>query len=335
VIIHDDGGMFTDIPTDMQALVTQWGVDPLWGSALPKYRTREIDFAARVITDPVRLQEKPGGDFVRVIGHRVHWDVDRALWYCDIELDPGATYMPFVRLALVRYQPNALPGARISKVVISDFAQVLPRRRLRVTRNADTLNVALHGPSPQAGPAQFPGDSPFQNVSFTNPPFETGRNRIEIVLQEQDAGIDSELGWRDVKVLADSLVGGAQVGFAGDAFGGVGISPAIRTVRVTDTGLAAEGRTVVRRSGGSVLLPSVSERGPAVIADPFLRDPAFWTASIPVPAGTGKRRILVREFERYYSDNTVPQRVGNQTFARRVIEERLVFADVLDPTTLG
>jgi hypothetical protein len=91
---------------------------------------------------------------------------------------------------------------------------------------------------------------------------------------------------------------------------------------------------VVRRAGGSVLLPSVFERRPVVIDDPRVMDPAFWTATVTLPAGTGKRRILVREFERFYSDNTAKQRVGNQTFARRIIEERLVFADVVDPASL-
>ncbi len=37
--------------------------------------------------------------------------------------------MPFVRLALVRYQPNALAAAQLSTVVLADFAQLLPRRR--------------------------------------------------------------------------------------------------------------------------------------------------------------------------------------------------------------
>ena len=332
VIIFQEDKPFTDVPAAMQELVTQWGVDPLWDSRLPKYRTREADFAARVTSESVLLQEKPDANSVRVIGHRVHWDGDRRLWYCDIELDPGLNYMPFVRLALVRYQPNALGSARISKVVLSDFAQVLPRRRLRVSRDGQSLDISLYGPAPQAGPMQFPADSPFQDVSFTNPPFETGRNRVEVVLQEQDEGIDSDLGWHDVKVLADSVVGGPPPDFDG-GIGGV-LEPLPTEASRTIVGTSPGGRTVVRRAGGSVLLPSVFERRPVVIDDPRVMDPAFWTATVTLPAGTGKRRILVREFERFYSDNTAKQRVGNQTFARRIIEERLVFADVVDPASM-
>ncbi len=325
VIINNENGKFTDIPADRQALVTQWGVDPLWSSTLPKFRTRESDFAARVTADPVHLQEQPAGNFVRVIGHRVHWDPERSLWYCDIELNPGATYMPFVRLALVRYQPNALHGAKISKVVVAEFAQVLPRRRLRVWRNEGKLSVALHGPSPQAGPTLYSRDSAFQNVSFSKGPFDEGRNRVEVILQKQDTGIDSELGWRDVKVLKDRVVGETE-----SQQPGVELSDAVPT----SSGITG-GRTVVRRAGGSVLLPSMFEHHRPVFTDHFQQDPAFWTANIEMPTGTGKWRIIVREFERFYSDNTVTQRVVRKNFARRVIEERLVFADVVDPGILG
>ncbi len=336
VVIHQDNGNFTDIPADLQALVTQWGVDPLWSSTLPKHRTREADFAARVTSESLRLNERPDGPFVRVIGHRVHWDPDRALWYSDIELDPGLGYMPFVRLALLRYQPNALPEARLSKVVLADFAQVLPRRRLRVTRQSDTLSVALHGPAPQAGPMQFPGDSPFQNdVPFTNPLFETGRNRVEVVLQEQEAGIDSELGWRDVKVLAGGVVGADTPSPGGGLFAGIDPVVAIASERPPFADATADGRTVVLRGGGAVRLPAAVERPPVVAVDPFLFDPAFWTAQATLPSGGRKRRVQVREFERYYSDHTVNQKVGSSSFARRIIEERLVFVDVVDPASLA
>jgi hypothetical protein len=287
-----------------------------------------------VTTESVRLQEQPKADFVRVIGHRVHWDSERALWYCDIELNPGANYMPFVRLALVRYQPNALHTAKISKVVLAEFAQVLPRRRLRVRENENGLSFALHGPSPQYGPTLYTRDSAFQDVSFENGPFDSGRNRVEIVLQAQDEGIDSELGWRDVKVLSDQVVGVPDLGPGIDPPDIVTPQPGITTGRTT-TSLTTGGRRVVRRAGGSVLLPSVFERRRATATDYFRRDPAFWSADITIPQGTGNRRILVREFERFYSDNTVNQHVGNKTYLRRVIEERLVFADVVDFTNLG
>ncbi|MEM9551196.1 MAG: hypothetical protein AAGA05_08480, partial [Pseudomonadota bacterium] len=322
VVIHDDGGRFTDIPPEMQALVTQWGMDPLWDTALPKTRTRASDFPDRVTDEPVRLQERPNDPHVHVVGHRVLWDSDRALWYCDITLDPGLSYMPFVRLALVRYQPNALAVARISKVVLADFSQVLPRRRLTVSRTGNVVSLALHGPNPLAGPMEFTRDSAFQNVSFLNGPFETGRNRVEVVLQEQDAGVASDLGWRDLQVLADRVVGEEPDPIIDIVDDFIMVRP--------DIG----GRIVTRRAGGSVNIPGVIDRGPAGLPDLFEIDPAFWSDTVTLPAASEKRRLVIREFERFYSDNTVNQRVGNGTFPRRVIEERLVFADIVPISVL-
>jgi hypothetical protein len=182
---------------------------------------------------------------------------------------------------------------------------------------------------------QFPGDSPFQNVFYSNPPFETGRNRVEVVLQAQDEGVDSELGWRDVKVLVEAVVGGIQPDPGGGNFGVIRPDAVIARDRSIIADNLSGGRTVVRRAGGEVNLSSVFERPSIDIFEHFPLDPAFWSATVTVPAGAGKRRLLVREFERFYSDNTVNQRVGFRTDQRRIIEERLVFADVVDPATLG
>lgn len=44
------------------------------------------------------------------VGHQVHYDDQhgRKLWYCDIDMDAGEAYFPFVRLALARYQPQSV-----------------------------------------------------------------------------------------------------------------------------------------------------------------------------------------------------------------------------------
>src|SRR5690606_3234501 len=74
VILFGDDKRFTDIPPAMQPLVTQWGLDPLWDTTLPKSKTRITDFPARVHAEALKLQERPNDDFVQVVGHRVHWD---------------------------------------------------------------------------------------------------------------------------------------------------------------------------------------------------------------------------------------------------------------------
>ncbi|MEO3413802.1 hypothetical protein AAFO92_03985 [Roseovarius sp. CAU 1744] len=395
VVLHSNNANFSSISEDMEKLVTQWGTDPLWETATPKQTIRDQDFPARVTAESIKLQEKPGAPAARIVGHRVHWDGDRGLWYCDIELSPGATYMPFVRLALVRYQPNALTGAKISKVVLAEFSQILPRRKLIARKDGNTLSVSLHGPDPLSGPLHYTRDSAYQGLSFLNGPFETGRNRVEMVLQEQQPGMDSDLGWEDVSILAQHVVGEEE---EEEEDGGpvITVRPdldpsIIDTGRITDrvpepipeeppgrppvvtpgripggvSGRVPErdpfgpGRIVRPRSGGTVRLASsvnvgvlglntrqpmasalATQAGQMAVAgtlgvfDPFVIDPAFWEGEAKVTAGDGPRRVVVREFERFYSDNIVNQKVGTGTYPRRIIEERLVFAEVIDVDAL-
>ena len=340
VVIFKDGGRFTDIPKEFQLLVTQWGVDPFWDSSLPKTLTRVTDFPACVASEEVHLQEKSdqGDPFVEVVGHRVHWDAERGLWYCDIEIEPGTTYTPFVRLALVRYQPNALPDAKISKVVLADFAQLLPRRRAEVRVSGTRVVASLRGPNPRSGPMQFPIDSEFQDISIIPGPHETGRNRVELVLQTRDPDIDSDLAWEDSSILASHVVGAE----AGASSNGILLEP-------VDLGASARERATIRsrmveavreaaaknfeiRSGATILLdPSIElERVPGREIPTFELDPPFWEASVTIgPAGDRPRRLMLREFERFYSDHIKSEQKAGATRQRRVIEERLVFADVI------
>lgn len=52
----------------------------------------------------------------------------RDAWYCDIEFETSESYFPFVRLELVRYQPNSLPDCKVSSIVMTTFLQLLPDR---------------------------------------------------------------------------------------------------------------------------------------------------------------------------------------------------------------
>ncbi|MFD1158912.1 hypothetical protein [Roseovarius aestuarii] len=370
VVLHGNNANFSTITDDMEKLVTQWGTDPLWETAKPKKTIRDQDFPARVTAETIPLQERSNNSQVRIVGHRVHWDGERGLWFCDIELNPGATYMPFVRLALVRYQPNAIPGAKISKVVLAEFSQILPRRRIVAKKDATKLDVTLHGPDPQRGPLDATRDSAFQNVSFVNGPFETGRNRVELVLQEQKDGIKSDLGWEDKQVLKQHVVGEEDdpntgpvltVPGLGTTVVGTGVGPATGvsgtgiTIGATGANPFGLGREVRRRAGGTINLPGsvnlgmlalnpgtsigtivagdsgqLAGAGGLGVFDPFIKDPAFWEGKVKIPTGSGKRRIVLREFERFYSDNVVNEKIGTSFFPRRIIEERLVFAEVID-----
>jgi hypothetical protein len=337
VVILGENSAFTDIPASLMPLVTQWGLDPLWDTVLPKFRSRVEDFTARVTSEAVSLREIPSTT-VQVVGHRVQWSQDRRLWYCDIELDPGATYMPFVRLAFVRYQPNALDGAKISKVVLGDFAQVLPRRRSTFKSTGVQVTVALHGTVPNHGPMQFTLDSEYQDISFVPLPGttgETGRNKIELVLQTRDAAIDSDLAWSDVQVLASNLLAPAGATSAPVLPGGV-ITPTVRpTVPARTTAktaakdlnerleLAAVNLGGVITTGKPTTTGITTTVGGGVLT---LIDPTIWQTTITLPAVSGKpARLVVREFERYYTDRFIGEVRAGATHRRRVVEERLVY----------
>lgn len=335
VVLLADGGRFTDIPKAMLPWVTQWGLDPLHDAGLPKSLTRATDFPARVGGETVPLVET--GQNVHVVGHRVQWDADRQLWFADIEVDPGVSYMPFVRLALVRYQPHALPEARISRTVLAEFAQVLPRRRAVLNKVAgQPFTVTLHGPTPAHGPMLFSNDSAHQDISFLPAPgslLESGRNKVELVLQQRDPDIDSDLAWHDVQVLASGLAlpPGATVDQAPGGFAPIQpMGPLVGADRAALFRQAAQpAATEVLRAGRLGDLqrfdPQLELRRPPVFE---LIDPAIWTGRGTLPAGgTSPQRLVIREFERYYTDRTVPEKKGSLTVRRRVVEERLVYTE--------
>jgi len=326
VILHKEDGRFTDIPDKMQALVTQWGLDPLWDTTYPKNRTRAADFPAHVHAMDVRLQEFPANPKVEVIGHRVHWDDDRGLWYCDIELEAGATYMPFVRLALVRYQPNALAGQEVSKVVTAEFAQVLPRRRAVYAVKDGKVSLSVHGHVPAGGPMKYNVDSPYLSVSFPNDPQDYGRNRFELVLQTRDAAIDSDLAWRDQQVLDSAVIGGSAGGFTVTP----GLSPG--GIFAATAEIAPVSHVVNTRAGRPVRLDAALRRNLGAIGSATsLLDPAIWNITVDLGhTGNKPARLMLREFERYYTDRSATERRGNTAYKKRFVEERLVYASVLN-----
>jgi hypothetical protein len=142
--------------------VTLYGHDPIWYPAgalnsMLSFPLEELD--PKVNPDRYRDQglaeltadaSQPAAPVqnLRVAGHKVEYDEQRRLWYADLEIDAGKSYFPFVRLALVCYQPHSIRGLELSPVVIAEFAQLVPERWMTVTRdpvNPQALSVALGG----------------------------------------------------------------------------------------------------------------------------------------------------------------------------------------------
>lgn len=111
--------------------------------------------------------------------------------YCDLQLDIGSAYLPFVRLGLVRYQAHAVDHLQLSHPIAYDV-QLLPERRLwvevRNPKGAGKRTVVIEGPGfkvPALGQASHKP------------------NTLRLSLLNQDA---ISTGWRQHSVICDGLV---------------------------------------------------------------------------------------------------------------------------------
>jgi hypothetical protein len=140
------------VPTSCKHVVTQWGYDPIWASQPPDALPTLAHFPEAVLRScGFGVQELESGTLVDVAAHAVHFDAERQLWYCDITVDPGPAYFPFIRFALARLQPHAVQGAELSKVVLADFIQCAPDRTVTLTAVPDhprQLRISVAGPAP-------------------------------------------------------------------------------------------------------------------------------------------------------------------------------------------
>ncbi len=146
-IVADPPPDFT-LPSELTPLVTQYGRDPLFISDPVTAVPSLSDFFSTSATQTgVLLAEQTDSTpWVDVAGHTVNWDPTHQLWYTDIVLFAGASYWPFVRLGLVRYQPSSVPGNEISRVTQANFAQLAPDRSATLTFPTTTsVKVVVSG----------------------------------------------------------------------------------------------------------------------------------------------------------------------------------------------
>lgn len=138
-------------------LCSRYGIDPIWWAPPPLVALTlepEHFLKPHVVEKDVSLAEdKPVKLKGTVVGFEPQWDSERKRWFCDINLDVDElpwSYWPFVRLAFVRYQPESLDDAKISRVVLGEFGQVAPQRALSIAWQADNqhVDVRLRGRAP-------------------------------------------------------------------------------------------------------------------------------------------------------------------------------------------
>ncbi|MEN6559532.1 MAG: hypothetical protein ABFD52_01995 [Acidobacteriota bacterium] len=192
------------VPEGMRPYVTLWGTDPLWRAgaiATPEYPLPGDFGLAEEVRGGLALPDLPGVAGFCAAGHKVEFDEERGLWFCDIDIDPHDAYFPFVRLALARFQPISVPGAHLSKVVTADFIQLAPDRTVSVAFNRSNLKeiaVTVGGPSyVQAAAGSGPGE-------------------IEVSVETRSLALPEEIGWTPVPgaatILKAQRVAGAEPG---------------------------------------------------------------------------------------------------------------------------
>jgi hypothetical protein len=130
--------------------VTNWGLDPVTSSAAlvdgPTVASFPLSDAS---ANGLSLAETPGVQ-VNVAGHPVAYDKTRDLWYADLRVTAHdevelSAYLPYVRLALVRFQPNSLDDCHLSTVVMADFVQLVNGRTASVVADGPDLIVTVSG----------------------------------------------------------------------------------------------------------------------------------------------------------------------------------------------
>ncbi|QKE84416.1 hypothetical protein [Arthrobacter sp. NEB 688] len=195
--------------------VSQWGSDPIWSApGVPRrpVTLTELDDALssagwddRVdpgrpvhppVTLPLPLQggglaNPPATVPVVVAGYRPQYSAERQQWYVDVAFDARATFWPFVRLAVARYQPDSVAGAHLSTPVRLDQVQLAPERTASVARtDATHARVVVSG---LAGHRESASRQYAVSVS---------RNRTLVArLQRHDPALGGDLAWASVDTV--------------------------------------------------------------------------------------------------------------------------------------
>jgi hypothetical protein len=171
------------IPADrLLPYITQWGLDPLFtATSLPVPFPDSTRFPLSSGHRGMNLALDEISESVDVAGHVVEFDSTRDLYYCDIEVNCGKAYMPFIRLALARYQPSSVAEAHLSRIILADYIQLAPDRAAAVIfskgRGSRDFTVTLSGPSYSSSATQL------------------GPGIARATLEERDFALNQDLGW--------------------------------------------------------------------------------------------------------------------------------------------
>jgi len=124
---------------------TEVARDPIWSTPSVD-RTPAI---SAFLPSSGETRKLPDGTAVTVVAYDTRFTGDR--WAADVNLAAlaAASYRPFVRLAVARYQRESLTDLELSPVVLTDLVQLLPERIVTVDAGGAGLVVELDGLGPQ------------------------------------------------------------------------------------------------------------------------------------------------------------------------------------------
>jgi len=185
----------------LRELVTRWGTDPL--EETQPQQTEHL-LANRFggqseLAGAVSLPEGPPSTAgapvpkVDVVAYPVQFDPARGRWFADVlfsELGLPETAWPFLRLAVIRFQPQSVTGCHFSPVAIAPFVQVPPTRTIEAQRE-DPVGVRV----------KVTGN-PVRNTTFR---VRQERRIPESSVRTLDLGVDATAGWRVDKVSGGGL----------------------------------------------------------------------------------------------------------------------------------
>jgi len=256
------GGPIGNVPKSLpQQYTTAWGRDPLvLGQPTPAKLTAgnfPLAAMAPLFGKWATGLKLPGVSTpIVVVPHNVEYDEERKLWYSDIQIDLGAAYRPFVRLALARFQPYSLDGCHLSTIALLDSAQLSPTRTLQVFGVGPLRTVTLSGPMYSGGLTGVPRPP----LIGPNAPAELRKGPlIQVSVQERDAAYipldDSEnIGWEDIvdegtgtrRYTLTPASGNVPNGMGKYAVAGVNVAPTVvgRQVRLLVREFERDSRTL-------------------------------------------------------------------------------------------
>ncbi len=183
-------------------LSSRRGLDPIWagGKTAGASDLTAADFAGGESVAPAcMLAETPVQ--VDVVPYKVQFCAERNMWYCDVRIDSKDAYTPFVRLGVVRYQPDSVNDgtgdARISPVVVADFMQLAPNRWLHLhKRDSKNYSLSISGVTYQgAEAAQDASKYPACSVNPAGTPI-ANHSTFNITVQQRWHAVGRDLGWR-------------------------------------------------------------------------------------------------------------------------------------------